>query len=304
MKWNDGRHARWFFGKSACGVLFAMLCLTAVLAGTGEAGRLYPASVGNGAAEVRGQGITDRAARESGSTGKAGQRAPKVNHKPLVLAEWNVPMPTILGDPQLHARLESIFVTTRNAFGMVRRINLVQCHQFHTNPSPERLMAKSAKQAEDGKAEASEKGEGGGMCLGMASGFLASHFAIRAMYGNKIPDIEDFTLGSNCPMAGVWDSLNLINAKYLTRGNPDSAPSRGAFVFTITRAADGRSKTFTFAKEYQKQFDRFFDMKWHPEKYLDAQSEIRQLQEAMIRSLLTRFARGDYGYFVEVETNG
>jgi hypothetical protein len=45
-------------------------------------------------------------------------------------------------------------------------------------------------------------------------------------------------------------------------------------------------------------------MKWYPEKYKDAKGEIRQLQGEMIKSLLTRFANGDYGYFTAVKSNG
>ena len=41
----------------------------------------------------------------------------------------------------------------------------------------------------------------------------------------------------------------------------------------------------------------FFDMKWNPEKYGDAENKIRKLQEEIIQSLLIRFAGGDYGYF-------
>ena len=235
---------------------------------------------------------------------KTGKQVVKENNKPLVLSEWNMPMPTILGDPQLHAKLESIFVTTKNAFGMVRKVNLIQCNQFHTRPIQARLLANAGKKREDGKNNARWKNEGGGMCLGMASGFLASHYAIKTMYGDEIPDIKDFTMGSNCPMAGLWDSLNLVCAKNLTRGDPDSAPTPGSFSFTITSASDGRSITFTFAKEYQEKFERFFDMKWYPEKYKDAKGEIRQLQGEMIKSLLTRFANGNCGYFEVVKSNG
>lgn len=235
---------------------------------------------------------------------KTSKQVAKENSKPLVLSEWNMPMPTILGDPQLHAKLESIFVTTKNAFGMIRKVNLIQCNQFHNRPSQARLLANARKKREDGKNKTRWKKEGRGMCLGMASGFLASHYAIKAMYGDEIPDIEDFTLGSNCPMVGLWDSLNLVCAKNLTRGDPDSAPTRGSFSFTITRASDGRSITFTFAKAYQEKFGRFFDMKWHPEKHKDAKGEIRQLKGEMIKSLLTRFANGDYGYFEVVKSNG
>jgi hypothetical protein len=223
--------------------------------------------------------------------------AKKGSGKPLVLSEWNMPAPTVLGDPKLHARLESIDITTKNCLGMVRRINLIQCNQFHTRPDIESLLASVRKQKEAVEEVAAESSEGGGMCLGMVAGYLASHYAIKAMYGDGIPDIDDFTLGSNCPMAGLWDSLNLVCARDLVRGDPASAPTRGAFSFTITRASDGRVLTFTFTKAYQEKFERFFDMKWHPEKYRDTENQIRQLQEEMIRSLLTRFAEGDYGYF-------
>ncbi len=249
----------------------------------------------------------EEAERELGKKDDAAQskqrKAKKVNDKPVVLYEWNFPMPTILGDPQLHDKLESVFVTTANQFGMVRRINLVQAHQFHTRPSPEKLQASTLKKKDGVKKETSRIKEGGGMCLGMVSGFLASHYAIKNMYGDQAPAISDFTLGSDCPMSGVWDSLNLINAKNLKRDDPAGAPVPGSFSFRITRASDDRSMVFTFSKEYREKFDRFFDMKWYPEKYTDAKTEIRKLQGEMITSLLKRFAEGDYGYFEAVKSS-
>lgn len=238
--------------------------------------------------------------KKEGAVQSKQRKVKKVNDKPVVLYEWNFPMPTILGDPQLHDKLESIFVTTANQFGMVRRINLVQAHQFHTRPGPEKFQTDTGKKKDGGKTEMPESKEGGGMCLGMVSGFLASHYAIKNMYGDQTPAISDFTLGSDCPMSGVWDSLNLINAKNLKRDDPAGAPVPGSFSFRITRDSDGRSMVFTFSKEYREKFDRFFDMKWHPEKYTDAKTEIRKLQGEMITSLLKRFAEGDYGYFEAV----
>lgn len=238
------------------------------------------------------EGKTDTAVQVK-QTVKAG----KGGGKPLVLSEWNMPAATILDNPQLHAGLESIDITTKNRFGMIRKINLVQCNQFHTRPDLETLLANAREKAKQVDVAPAENTEGGGMCLGMVAGYLASHYAINAMYGDEIPDIEDFTLGSNCPMAGLWDSLNLVCARDLIRDDPAGAPGRGAFSFTITRGSDGQVLTFTFSKEYQEKFERFFDMKWHPEKYKDTENQIRQLQEKMIRSLLTRFAGGDYGYF-------
>jgi precorrin-4/cobalt-precorrin-4 C11-methyltransferase len=241
-------------------------------------------------AEADGAGETTDMAGQATRTGKA----KKKSDRPLVLSEWNMPVPTILGDPKLHERLESIHVTTKNCYGMVREINLIQCHQFHTRPDPEGLLATAMEKKERGEKAAALNSEGGGMCLGMVAGYLASHYAIRAIYG---ADIDDFTLGSNCPMAGLWDSLNLVCAKDLVRGDPAGAPSRGSFSFTITRASDGRTRTFTFSKAYREKFERFFDMKWNPEKYGDAENKIRKLQEEIIQSLLIRFAGGDYGYF-------
>ncbi|MGD9160741.1 MAG: hypothetical protein PVG39_20150 [Desulfobacteraceae bacterium] len=240
---------------------------------------------------------TDTAAMDK-QPGKPGPRIPKKGrNKPPILSEWNMPMPIILGNRQLHDKLESINITTKNSFGMVRKFNIIQCNQFHTRPSLERLLAEARKKKEQDKNLSKENKKDGAMCLGMVSGYLASHYAIHKMYGDEIPDIKDFTLGSNCPMAGLWDSLNLVCAKNLKRDDPSTAPSKGAFSFTITRASDGRAITFTFTKEYQNKFERFFDMKWNPKKYKDAKSKIKQLQEEMEKSILKRFAEGDYGYF-------
>lgn len=95
------------------------------------------------------------------------------------------------------------------------------------------------------------------MCLGMASGFLASHYAIKAMYGDEIPDIEDFTLGSNCPMVGLWDSLNLVCAKNLTRGDPDSAPTRGPFRLQLRVLPMGDRLHLLLQKRIKRSLDAF-----------------------------------------------
>lgn len=242
---------------------------------------------------------TDTAAMDNQS-GKPGLRIPpkQRRNKPLILSEWNMPMPVILGNRQLDDKLKAINITTKNSFGMVRKFNIIQCNQFHTRPSLEDLQAQTRKkEAQDRKLSKENKEKGSVMCLGMVSGYLAAHYAIHKMYGDNIPDIEDFTLGSNCPMAGLWDSLNLVCAKNLKKGDPSTAPSRGEFSFTVTRMSDGRTITFAFTKEYQKKFERFFDMKRNPKKYKDVKRKIQQLQEEMDKSLLERFAEGDYGYF-------
>jgi hypothetical protein len=211
-----------------------------------------------------------------------------------VYPQWRLPLSSDFTD-DIQAMLHSEAISVRNALGLVRTTSLLQCYQYHGQAKLASWIAMVKNKRKAGKkVEAHVRPVS--MCMGITSGYLAADFAMRELYGNEVPVMEDFRIGSKAKMAGVWDALELVLGRRLSRDHAVSGPSPDAFVFTAERLSDGRRIVFTYSDDFKKRLTGFFEGMKNSDKI--SESEFQRIRTAVLRELITRHAHKDYGYFV------
>jgi hypothetical protein len=211
-----------------------------------------------------------------------------------VYPQWRLPLSSDFTD-DINEMLHSEAISVRNALGLVRTTSLLQCYQYHGQAKLASWIAMVKNKRKAGKkVEAHVRPVS--MCMGITSGYLAADFAMRELYGNEMPVMEDFRIGSKAKMGGVWDALELVLGRRLSREHAVSGPSPDAFVFTAERLSDGRRIVFTYSDDFKKRLARFFEGMKNSDKI--SESEFQRIRTAVLRELITRHAHKDYGYFV------
>jgi len=173
----------------------------------------------------------------------------------------------------------------------------VQCYQYHAQPHMDDVL----HLAEEAKAKGKRVElvtDDAGLCFGVTSAFLATDFAIRKLYNNEIPSINEFTITPKGRMGGIWDALNLLFGRELSQADATKSHTPDALVFTAECRSENRRIVFGYAQKYRDRIARFFDAKKNPEKY--PKGEFKRVKDSLTRDLLKRRAAGDFGYFVSI----
>lgn len=218
------------------------------------------------------------------------------SHDPEYVA-WAPPFASSV-DAEMRELLKPLSVSLKNELGMVRRTDIMQCYRYHAQPHMDDILhlAEEAK-ARDKRVELVTANAG--LCFGVTSAFLATDFAIRELYGNEIPSTKDFSITSEAKMDGVWDALNLLFGRELSKADATKSHSPDALVFTAVRRDKNERIVFGYAQTYRDRIKHFFDAKKNPKKY--PKGKVKRVKRSLTRDLLKRRADGDFGYFVSVD---
>ena len=140
-----------------------------------------------------------------------------------------------------------------------------------------------------------------GLCFGVTTGYLALEYAIQELYGDDIPECNNFTISTKTKMGGVWDTWDLYFGKRLSRENAEFGIVPKAYVFTAERLSDGHKLIFAYSKSLAEEIKQLGSAQQHPENF--PAGEFQKVKKSLITTLFTRRAENDFGYFEIVEKN-
>jgi hypothetical protein len=138
-----------------------------------------------------------------------------------------------------------------------------------------------------------------GLCAGALTGFLAMDFAIRELYGDETPLMDDLRVECKGKMGGIWDAFELILGRRISRERGVMGPSPEAMVFFAERLSDGKRVVFTYSDDIKARLERFFEGKTNPGAL--SKEEMSRVRQGLVTDVLGRYDRKDYGYFKVIE---
>ncbi|AKJ64842.1 hypothetical protein L21SP4_01599 [Kiritimatiella glycovorans] len=208
--------------------------------------------------------------------------------------QWTLPLKAHFTE-EIKRLLADKTVSVRNVLGMVRTTSLMQCLQYHAQSKMGALVAVAEEKVKAGKRVDFELPQAG-LCPGALSGFLAMDFAIRELYGDEVPLMDDLRIECKGKMGGIWDAFELILGRRLSRERGVLGPSPKAMVFFAERLSDGKRIVFTYDDDTKARLQRFFEGKTNPGTL--PKDEMSQIRQGLVKDLLGRHARKDYSYFM------
>ena len=211
--------------------------------------------------------------------------------------QWALPLSADVSE-ELQGLMSERTVSVQNVLGLVRTTSLLQCLQQHAQSKMGAMVATAEERLKAGRKVDFELPKVG-LCPGSVSGFLAVDFAIRELYGENVPVMDDLRIECKGKMGGIWDSFELILGRRLSRERGVMGPSPEAFVFVAERLSDGRRVVFAYHDDVKAKLARFFDARVNPDE-LPA-GEMKRIRQELVGGLLARRNANDFGYFTVLE---
>ncbi len=203
-------------------------------------------------------------------------------------------------DEQVNRLLPDEPLLLKNANGVIQVTRIREGYQYHHQSGLHSILAMVKKKKASGK-QVEFAINPVGLCFGVTSGYLALEYAIRELYGDEVPSVDDFTISTKTKMGGVWDMWELYFGKRLSREEAQFGMTPEAYVFTAERPLEGRRLVFTYSTSLAENLTRLGAAKQHPEKF--PKGEFQKVKKSLITTLLARRAEDDYGYFEIIENN-
>lgn len=203
-------------------------------------------------------------------------------------------------DDEVKALLPSEPLRINNADGNVQGLEIMQGFQYHNQSNMGKILAMlEAKKAAGKKVEMAINPVG--LCLGVTTGYLALEYAVRELYGDEIPECDDFTISTKTAMGGVWDTWDLYFGHRLSRENAKFGIVPKAYLFTAERRSNGHKIVFAYSKSLAEAIEHLGAAKKTPAEF--PKGEFSKAKKTFITALLTQRAKNDFGYFEVLEKN-
>ena len=203
-------------------------------------------------------------------------------------------------DEQVKALLPAEPLQLKNSDGSVQGLEIMQGFQYHNQSNMGAILTMvKARKAAGKKIEMAINPVG--LCLGVTTGYLALEYAIQELYGDEVPENDDFTIGTKTKMGGVWDTWDLYFGKRLSRKSAEFGIAPKAYVFTAERLSNGHKVVFAYSTSLAEDIKHLGAAKQTPENF--PKGEFSKTKKTFITALLTRRANNDFGYFEVLEKN-
>jgi len=212
--------------------------------------------------------------------------------------QWTLPPSADFTD-EIMRLLADKTVSVRNVLGLARVTSLMQCLQYHAQNKMGALVSMAEEKVKAGRKVDFQLPQAG-LCPGALSGFLATDFAIRELYGDEAPLMDDLRIECKGKMGGIWDAFELILGRRLSRERGVMGPSPDAFVFFAERLSDGRRIVFTYTEEIKARLARFFQGKINADPA--SKDEMRNVRQELFAEVMALHARKDTSYFRVLES--
>ncbi|PID57622.1 hypothetical protein CSB45_07295 [candidate division KSB3 bacterium] len=203
-------------------------------------------------------------------------------------------------DDEIKALLPADPLLVKDASGVVRPLRIQESYQYHHLSGMKQIMAMLEKKKAAGK-QVDIAIRPVGLCLGVTTGYLALEFAIRELYGDEVPEVQDFVMSTKTKMGGVWDTWDLYFGRRLAREDAEFGIAPKAYVFTAEQPSNGHKVIFTYNQSLAEDIKHLGAAKKSPEKF--PEKEFQRAKKSFITGLLTQRADGDFGYFEVIEKN-
>ncbi|MDY0094024.1 MAG: hypothetical protein RBT80_15120 [Candidatus Vecturithrix sp.] len=203
-------------------------------------------------------------------------------------------------DEPVKSLLPNSPLTFRQENGELRTTDIMQGYQYHHQSGLKEILAKLEEKTQAGK-KVEMAINPVGLCFGVTTGYLALEYAVRELYGDEIPTVNDFTITTKTKMGGVWDTWDMCFGKRLSRQGAEFGIAPKAYVFTAERLSSGHKLVFAYSKTLSEEIKHLGEAQQKPENFPD--QEFQKVKQSLITTLLTRRSQGDFGYFEVVEKN-
>jgi hypothetical protein len=203
-------------------------------------------------------------------------------------------------DEEVKALLPVEPLRIKNGNGIIQTLRIQEGYQYHHLSGMTQIMAMVEEKKKAGK-QVDFAINPVGLCLGVTTGYLALEYAIQELYGNDVPDMQDFVITTKTKMGGVWDTWDLYFGRHLSRETAEFGIAPKAYVFTAEQLSTGHKIVFAYSKTLAESIKHIGAAKSTPDKF--PKGEFSTAKKAFITALLTQRAHADTGYFSVIEKN-
>jgi hypothetical protein len=240
--------------------------------------------------------ISTSPAQAKTKTGK-GKRKPEAaaESETILFPQWDLPLGEQFSDG-FQRMVVGKKVSVKNSLGLVRTTTLMQCYQYLAQRDIDHMIATGEERLEAGR-KVDFTAPSVGACVAATTGYLAMDFAIRELYGEELPVMDDFRIACKARMGGIWFPFELILGRKLSREGATGGFSAESLVFTAERISGGRRITFTYSDAIKERIEQFFQSR----KNRAPEDEIERIRKDVVEELVARRSNNDTGYFVILE---